>query len=777
MIVKVYINNTQLDLFSNDSIPMQSSVLSSQDITKNQTEFTKSFSVPASDKNNNIFKHYYDANIDNAFDARTKVKGHIEIDGLPFKRGNFALRKVVKKNGRPSSYNINFDGEGTDLKVAIGNDYLSDLDLSAYNHLYNSDNVKIGLQDGLFDEDIVYNLLVKKAYSYDSSAAADNNIAYRNASQSHGVMWNDVRASIRLKSILDAIQSKYEFTFSNDFFERSEFTNLYLWLNNGIDSDGAGGATQIVDFNGGDSDFVNFTTNIGTYPTFNNSITEDWWGLKFRVIPEVGFEDTPYILSTYVDNEIYSSEPLVGDQTRGFDLSVNTGSQTFKVYYEVQTTETFEFHTRFEQKKYEVLVLGTNVTTFLTTGSTQTFVATLNPSFNMPKIKTMDFLRGIFQMFKLVVVPNGANSFYVNDVNSYYAAGKLVNLTKHIDFETETVSRGDILDDIKYNFEDAQSILNVKFTNNTGLGYGDEELLLTGEDNESLDGGSLEVSLPFEQVIYDRLKDVADNETTNVMYGAIIDEDLEPINIEPHIFYNVNVNTNSKTVALLNDSGGVEQITRLNTPSHTIDFEAMPFSTVFSSEFSNWNYTLISNTLFTNYHSEYISSLFNLKRRNFEFNAVLPTDVILKLNLNDVIKIQENYYRIDNFSLNLIDGKTKLNLINSFDNNLQGFGATQTTIISGYKASQHAINFLGSEEVDVVKIDSGFGVDWFTASKTDNIITIDLDENGLDRRTGVVSIQNKDKTKQSYIYITQKGNDYINWSRNDIDFSNNTIKF
>ena len=61
-------------------------------------------------ENNKLFKHYYDANIDNTFDARIKVDGRIEIDGVRFRVGKFLLQKVNVKQGKPTSYTINFFG-------------------------------------------------------------------------------------------------------------------------------------------------------------------------------------------------------------------------------------------------------------------------------------------------------------------------------------------------------------------------------------------------------------------------------------------------------------------------------------------------------------------------------------------------------------------------------------------------------------------------------------------------------------------------------------------
>ena len=44
-----------------------------KDIAKVFTEFTQTFSVPASSVNNKIFKHYYNFDISGGFDARNKV--------------------------------------------------------------------------------------------------------------------------------------------------------------------------------------------------------------------------------------------------------------------------------------------------------------------------------------------------------------------------------------------------------------------------------------------------------------------------------------------------------------------------------------------------------------------------------------------------------------------------------------------------------------------------------------------------------------------------------
>jgi len=196
----IYIGNDKIDLFKDEAATVVSSVLDITDITKNTGDYSKTFTVPASKNNNKIFKHYYNANIDNTFDARIKVDGRIELDGLPFKYGKWRLSKVSVKKGVPSAYTINFFGKLPSLKDIVKKDYLSDLDLSAFNHDYNSDNVKDGLTGGLFGGDIVYTLTPKKRYYYNDTVTDNTqleniaNIAYGGGVDT-GVIWNDLRPS------------------------------------------------------------------------------------------------------------------------------------------------------------------------------------------------------------------------------------------------------------------------------------------------------------------------------------------------------------------------------------------------------------------------------------------------------------------------------------------------------------------------------------------------------------------------------------------------------
>jgi len=48
MIIDIYIGDDLVDMFSDENVEVNSSIANVQDITKNQTDYTKTFTVPAS---------------------------------------------------------------------------------------------------------------------------------------------------------------------------------------------------------------------------------------------------------------------------------------------------------------------------------------------------------------------------------------------------------------------------------------------------------------------------------------------------------------------------------------------------------------------------------------------------------------------------------------------------------------------------------------------------------------------------------------------------------
>ncbi len=66
-------NYSEVELFDDESINLSLSVQNIQDISKVFTDFSQSFTVPASSINNAIFKHFYENDVDSKLEMLTSA--------------------------------------------------------------------------------------------------------------------------------------------------------------------------------------------------------------------------------------------------------------------------------------------------------------------------------------------------------------------------------------------------------------------------------------------------------------------------------------------------------------------------------------------------------------------------------------------------------------------------------------------------------------------------------------------------------------------------------
>lgn len=763
MIVKIYIEGELIDLFNDETIELNSSVANTEDISKINTDYTKTFTVPASDNNNRIFKHYYNADIDNTFDARTKKDARIELSGFPFRTGKMRLEKVAVKSGRASAYTINFWGNLVNFKTLIKEDELSALDLSDYDHSYTFSAVDTGLRTGLFDRDIIYTLMNQERQYMYSSDLSDNtntdklvNIAFNG--EDRGVKWNELKPSIRIEAIIRAIENTYGFNFSDDFFARTEFKELYLWLNN---SDGVQYTEQAINWTSGNAtDYgLNLTTDEWIVTSYEPPISN----MTFRVgvIPEAGFENVPYKIIAKNNGIVYMTQDATGSSALEFSQAPDL---PFNVKFYISSATSFQYSSD--------LTIRANAFGGTVDKSAFTGVEVISDVFKIsegiPKIKIVDFLKALFSMFKLVAIPDEFGNVYVNTIDDWYTQGMIYgskeydenntknSITKWVEYDEHNVERGKIFSNINFKYQDPTAILNTQFKSNTGIAYGDELLSLADEDGEPLDGDTLDITLPFENILFERLTDIETNTLTNVQYGLITDANIESVNPKAVIFYNNRVSLSSSAISLLNTTNNTTAVNgNINTPGHSLGFDNPAFSILWGVEFSTWNGVAINGTLYKNYWQNYITSIFNIKKRNFKFKAILPIWLLTKLKLNDVLFIKDRYYRINDFTVELTKGTATLNLMNTFENNFGVFSPDQSRVFLTYEAQSYGVYVSNGTVMNFNKTNLGFGTSWATLTKSGNNMIITVTEwNDTQVRNMYITVDNG-AGKSFEIYLNQ----------------------
>ena len=682
--LQVYIGETRLDLFSDESINVTQSIQNIKDISKIFTDFSRSFTVPASKTNNKIFKHYNNKNIVGGFDARKKVEARLEINNKPFRGGKIKLDGVNLKDGVTASYKITFIGNTVNLKDIVAEEKLETLDwLDNFTLNYSATQVKDALQNGkdfTFNQQVYPDAIVAPLITnttrlfYDS---VDAYPAYPNeqggnlyvqptydATTHSGVYYEELEYSIRVHLIVKAIEQEYGLVFSTDFFNETnlEYYNLYMWLHRdkGRVFEGDSITTLAEPFEEGtrsrfrlfQDKLIVFNADVGSKINYTLSVTTNT-AATFKVIVKK-------------DGATYNSTTVENGTTVQLSGILQSSSTGYKVYVESEDVFTFT-------ATWDILdVLNGEELTSSTTNVQMNTVREFIITENTPNMKIIDFLNGLFKTFNLTAYEQDG-TIYIDTLDRYYAASTHVwELDKHIDAKDEVVDNALPFQEIDFKYKGTNTFLAKKHTNVFAQEWG--ELRYTSEDGfNDASPNVYSVELPFEHVKYERLLDNADKSNTNVMYGWFADDKGSSYVGEPLIFYPIQ---NSGTdIQFLNNENYIDANSRTIINNYFVPSNSLSLNSAEST--SNLNFYLQANeytftpaftgTLFAKFYRAYIRNVFDVRNRLTKLTAKLPLNFLLKFQLNDKIRFRGNYYKINSITSDLLTGKATLELINQYE--------------------------------------------------------------------------------------------------------------
>lgn len=681
----VYIEGQRLDLFDDETISIVSSVQNIEDISRIFNDFSQSFTVPASPNNNRIFKHWYNFNINNGFDARVRHNAHIDINYTNFKSGTIRLESCELENNKPVHYSLTFFGHLIDLKQVISDDYLSELDFSEYDIDYTAQNILHGLRTGFNDENYIFPLIgTRRQWFYNSSISENtfqerlSNIAWNNSTETHGIEFSSLRPAISINVIIEKIESEYDISFSRDFLFTEPFDNLFLWLANQDSEDSLINNYIVTEYLPRGSRVIFpgaflpseatgvFQPSLGSYnnttgvysPTSNGSPN-----MRVVEVDAITTDNVIYTLQLMNGSEVVKEDSGNGNVnfSHTFPQGVDEGSSLY-IRILTSTNKTIDFLEWRVKELSEDTVLYQIKTDFDISGS----VAKLRDF--MPKIKIIDFLRSIIKKYNLVVVPKSRTDFYINTLDNWYAEGDVYDISPFVDTSKITTKRSKIFKDISFGFKEPQTILAKQFEKTNNTAYGDLETKLKNSDGTSLDGEGFEINLDFEQMVYERLLNTFNDSITNIVYGLSLDSSLGETLPEAHIFYGIKNNVSVNPLSFVDDTGNNINInTNAWMPSHANSNQS-EYSTVFGSEINEHTGSTINNSLFKLYYRDYITDSFSIKRRNILLESILPIWLITKLKLNDRLVINGDRFIINQMTIEATSQKVKMDLLNDIYN-------------------------------------------------------------------------------------------------------------
>ena len=668
--VDIYINDQRLDVFQDEEITINLSVQNVQDISKVFTDFTQGFTVPATATNNAIFGYYYRTDVTGGVDGRFRQPARIEINSLPFRTGVVEIENVQLKGTEPYAYTITFYGDVVTLSDLFGDDYLYDLDFSDYNFDYTDDKVFDRLTTEAHDPIFMPLMSPVQNWFYNSSSSAheDNNIAYHTTNDPHGIHYYELKPAIKVWAVLDAMEAKYGITFTGSFIGSAPFTDLSLWLHR---------AEGYLFANGNDIawNLINFTRNTGSGSDFDLA-TETWTSPAdndYRFVVTMANVNENYELGIFINGQLNGSakvnaHPSTSVQTT-FDLYVPLDADV-QLYIRPQQVTSITFTSTDYSCDQLDRETGTPVANEFSVDQTasQTVAFIVDIQQLMPEIKVKDFLGGILKMYNMVIQPTTSTSFLLQPLDDWYAAGTDQNYQTYFDITEYTVNRPPLYREIEFKYQETEQILGAQYLNTNNTGFGDLRALF------NFDGDEFVIETPFECPLFERLTDLDTGDLTNVLvYKSITNEiaddgvSFKPYLGAPILFYaQYGLDVEGNPINFTNSDNSTNREVQMCWYANVSNSTSLALanSICFGADIDPYHLTSVSKSLYYNYWSDYITDLYNQKRRIVEIEAILPVGKITSMDLKNAVIWNGTKYIVNSVKVNMTTGKATFELLN-----------------------------------------------------------------------------------------------------------------
>lgn len=706
--IQLYINNERVDLFEDESVSLTQTIQNVKDIKSIFTDFSQSFSVPASKRNNKIFKHFYNYDIDaeSSFNANDLVSATIEINYRSFSKGFIGLNGSQMKNNKGYAYKITFFGETISLKNKLKEKKLASAfqGVNTYDHSYNVSTVKTGLESSLVSGAVKYPLISHtERFTFDSgsSVADTRNLHYKESgggsgNGNKGVRFTDLKPALKLSKIIEQIETFADIEFtksaSDDFFNTSAnavWDSLYLWLSRvkgtiGLNISG----TAEVDMPITSIDFSNASpndwdpTNQGTDPSispyskvnngiwtcrpsfsvFSGTVIDKSYRTIFSVTSTSNFSifvedvtDTPFTIASGSGSGTVSVNALISGPSGGALRSIRYRVTSEDPAITFVPTITF----RYNPGVLDTTVTGTDI-------APNGAVTNIVVADQVPDIKIIDFLTGIFKMFNLTAFVQDDGKIKVSTLDNFYSGGTEYDISQFVDVKESNINYAIPFQEIAFRFQKPDTFLALNFEQLNNRIFGNLENTTTeSPDVQTTNRGSkYVVTLPFGKMIYERLNDLDDGSQSLIQYGYCVDKDQNPTNIKPLILNITNTTTGTNTSLSFYQgvsSNTAAKLTTHNRPSNTFSTSQ---SLNFGEEIDEYSGNAEDDSLFENFYKNYIVDTFNKKRRLTKVTAYLPLKILLNYTLADRFIINNRKFKINSIKTNLQTGKSEIELLN-----------------------------------------------------------------------------------------------------------------
>ena len=683
-----------LDLFGDENVEIELSIKRSQELDKVYTDFSRQFSVPATNNNNSIFRHFYRDDVVNGLGYTKRIPAAIFVDGDLFRYGNIEVKDTRVKNGEVYSYSIQFFGKNTNINTK-GELSLQSVDFSDYNHTYNSNTIITGVTTGLNSGDIIYPLASPvRRWTFDTGAGnhKSHNIAYHDEGgngHKHGVYWDELKPAISFKAMLDTIAAELDIVFTGSFYTDSSsvLNTTYMWLHTA-----EGKMTSEIEGRYHHQRYFLSSGTAGSFSSGNLYVETVADGRKFylrgadkrkksllfRGSSLTHSADYTIYIKSGVNGSIIARRLIKSGDT-SFSMGFAASSDDF-IFIEVSSATAQSI----EIGRIEIGAFNSDTNSY-----SNLYIFSGNPTLDydqnvvvsnlMPDMSVVDFLNGVIKMFNLVIeyddsTPN-VEAYELLEYGSYYSGGSEVDLNTFIDTSSIKITQPLRYNTFGLKYKDSEQFNSKVFKGVFGREYGELK-----ESFSSDVKGEFKLEVPFEipymdvlggsggyfPVFFCQSDSVYDDTTgdSESYYGA------------PVVF---NVSGESITltdgVGIIDDTGSVNNITSLfyfglldrfdltsvNSLGFAADGSLHPNANTYIEPTTNGGDTL--HTQYANYWEDTLNRVVNPRVRMLEVQGNIDVSRVANISLDSLIRFGEGLYTIDSANVNLLTGLFKIKLL------------------------------------------------------------------------------------------------------------------
>jgi hypothetical protein len=679
--VQIYVNNVRLDLFDDEKIEVTSTIQNVKDISKVFTDFSQSFTVPASKVNNGVFDHYYNNDVNGTFIAKERAPAKIEINHTPFRVGKVQLEGAEIKNNQVESYRITFFGDVVTLKDKFGEDKLSDLDYSSIQVEYTGPDILTSLTSPS-DDDVRYPLISSnRIWQYGDASVEDI------SDSNYPIVFDELFPALKVSKIFELIATEYGLTFTGNFLSSKKFTNMFTWWKNRKITDFD---LEPIDITFDVSGSIIWTSNQAVltyidpstitppagYTIYPNTNVGGWVGMHmYHYCDNVG---SSYSIDVYSNGVLYqtfdytvTATDYQGDayvQFQNVELYNGFSYSTRFLTYKVRSTDevtiekvefkhTFRYYAYLTSSGVNALQFTEETNLFQTSGDLdEPYILQpyLDFSGTAPNIKVSDYFSGILSTFNLTCFPlQDGETFHIEPLDVWYAAGGEVDITPYTIIDSIKIDRPKLHKSISFEYAKSKSFMNTNFEGAFDRGYGNLKSTF------DFDGSDFKIKLPFENLLFNKF----DGENLQVGYSCTSPE-LNKSYV-PKVT-NLYLDESTSCSFQFNNGAATAEVQTYVPLGQDLVFNNENYSSNFGLDISTLKGTSITNSLYKTYYEPYLLNLFQDKTRRVTVECIMPLSTLTLLTLDDAIILRDKKYRIDSMKTDLTSGKVTLVLLSDW---------------------------------------------------------------------------------------------------------------